>query len=300
MRILLTGASGFLGSICKPFLVDHHEVLSIGRNTRNQIIADLATCVPELPSLEAVIHAAGKAHVYPRTDAEKQAFFDVNVKGTKHLLEALEPVSIKAFIFISSVSVYGMEQGSNIPEETPLNGRSPYALSKIQAEEMIVSWCLSHGVDYLILRLPLIAGSKPLGNLGKMMKAIQRGRYLRIAKGEANKSMVLATDVGKLMATWLTSSKRVSGIYNLTDGIHPSFYQLEEGLKLLWKIKYIPAIPKWLGYVLGKLGDNLSWFPVNSGTIRKITGTFTFSDEKARREIGWSPRSVLAHLNELL
>jgi hypothetical protein len=52
--------------------------------------------------------------------------------------------------------------------------------------------------------------------------------------------------------------------------------------------------------MLGKLGDSISWIPVNSGTIRKITGTFTFSDEKARNELGWSPRSVLAHLNELL
>jgi nucleoside-diphosphate-sugar epimerase len=300
MKILLTGASGFLGRICVPFLTNDHQVLTIGRNTSNQIIADLATFVPELPPIDAVIHAAGKAHIYPRTDVEKQAFFEVNVNGTRHLLDALNPSSIKAFIFISSVSVYGLDQGENIPENTPLNGSSPYALSKIQAEAMIVSWCQNHEVDYLILRLPLIAGSKPLGNLGKMMKAIQGGRYLRIAKGEANKSMVLATDVSQLMTKWLNSSVRVSGIYNLTDGIHPSFFQLEEGLKLLWQIKYIPAIPKWLGTMLGKLGDSISWFPVNSGTIRKITGTFTFSDEKARNDLGWSPRSVLAHLNELL
>lgn len=215
-------------------------------------------------------------------------------------MDRLNPSSIKAFIFISSVSVYGLDHGENISESTPLNGSSPYALSKIQAESMVVTWCQNHGIDYLILRLPLIVGSKPLGNLGKMMKAIQRGRYLRIAKGEANKSMVLATDVSELMATWLNKSLRVSGIYNLTDGIHPSFFQLEEGLKLLWQIKYIPAIPKWLGNLLGKLGDSIPWFPVNSGTIRKITDTFTFSDEKARMELGWNPRSVLSHLNELL
>lgn len=300
MKILLTGASGFLGRICMPFLTVDHQVLSIGRNMSNDINADLATFIPELPPIDAVIHAAGKAHVYPRTEAEKQAFFDVNVNGTRHLLDALNTTSVKAFVFISSVSVYGLDHGENIPESTPLKGSSPYASSKIQAETMIVSWCQKHQVDYLILRLPLIAGAKPLGNLGKMMKAIQGGRYLRIAKGEANKSMVLATDVSALMAKWINSTKRVSGIYNLTDGIHPSFFQLEEGLRLLWHIKYIPAIPKWLGYLMGKIGDSVSWFPVNTGSIRKITGTFTFSDEKARIELGWNPRSVLDHLNELL
>jgi nucleoside-diphosphate-sugar epimerase len=300
MTILLTGASGFLGKISKPFFQKDHQVLCIGRDKSNELVADISVSIPELPLVDAVVHMAGKAHIYPRTEAEKQAFFDVNVIGTKNLLTALDLQPPKAFIFISSVSVYGLEQGENIPENTALKGSSPYALSKIQAEEMVVKWCVKNGVDYLVLRLPLIAGSKPLGNLGKMMLAIQRRRYLRIAKGEANKSMVLATDVASLMADWLNCNSRNSGIYNLTDGIHPSFYQLEEGLKLLWNIKRIPSIPKWLGFGLGILGDKLSWFPVNSGTIRKITGTFTFSDAKARNELGWKPRSVLAHLNELL
>lgn len=74
MKILLTGASGFLGRICMPFIKNNHHVLTIGRNSSNQIIADIATFVPELPPLDAVIHAAGKAHMYPRTEAEKQAF----------------------------------------------------------------------------------------------------------------------------------------------------------------------------------------------------------------------------------
>ena len=300
MTVLLTGASGFLGKIAIPFLEKNHTVLGIGRDAGNSIIADLTKPLSSLPHVDAVIHAAGKAHVYPKTEAEKQAFFDVNVEGTRHLLHALSGQSVKAFIFISSVSVYGMEQGDGISETTPLNGKSPYALSKIQAEDLVTTWCTAHGVDYLVLRLPLIIGSNPLGNLGKMMQAIRDRKYVRIAKGEAQKSMVLATDVAQLMSDWLVNTHRVSGIYNLTDGIHPSFYQLEEGLKTLWNIKYIPAIPKWLGKILGHIGDNVSWFPVNSGTFKKIICTFTFSDQKARKEIAWQPRSVLAHLNEVL
>ena len=300
MTILFTGASGFLGKIAIPILEKKHNVLRIGRDSSNTIIADLATSVPDLPLVDAVIHAAGKAHIYPRTEAEKQAFFDVNVEGTRHLLDSLSRQSVKSFIFISSVSVYGMEQGAEITERTPLNGKSPYALSKIHAEQLVEHWCLERGVDYLILRLPLIIGSNPLGNLGKMMTAIRQRKYVRIAKGEAQKSMVLATDVAQLMSDWLLQSGRVSGIYNLTDGVHPSFYQLEEGLKALWNIHYIPAIPKWLGKILGQVGNRAKWFPVNSGTIQKIICTFTFSDQKARNEISWKPRSVLEHLHEVL
>lgn len=300
MTVLLTGASGFLGKIATPFLEKNHTVIRVGRDAGNTIIADLTKPMVSLPIVDAVIHAAGKAHIYPKTDAEKQAFFDVNVEGTRHLLNSLSQQSVKAFVFISSVSVYGMEQGDGISESSPLNGKSPYALSKIQAEELVTKWCIAHGVDYLVLRLPLIIGSNPLGNLGKMMEAIRGRKYVRIAKGEAQKSMVLATDVSQLMSNWLLNNHRVSGIYNLTDGIHPSFYQLEEGLKALWNIKYIPAIPKWLGKILGYIGDRVKWFPVNTGTIKKIICTFTFSDQKARNEISWHPRSVLAHLDEVL
>lgn len=300
MTILLTGASGFLGKIATPILKKNHSVVSIGRDAGNTIVADLTKPILSLPHVDAVIHAAGKAHIYPKTDAEKQAFFDVNVEGTRYLLNSLNPQSVKAFIFISSVSVYGMEQGSEIAESTPLNGKSPYALSKIQAEELIVTWCAEHGIDFLVLRLPLIIGSNPLGNLGKMMQAIRNRKYVRIAKGEAQKSMVLASDVAQLMSTWLLKPIRVSGIYNLTDGTHPSFYQLEEGLKALWNINFIPSIPKWVGKILGQIGDSVKWFPVNSGTFKKITCTFTFSDQKARNELSWNPRSVLAHLNEVL
>lgn len=300
MTILMTGASGFLGKICVPILSKGNKLISLGRQNYNNIVADLIDEIPDLPLVDVVIHAAGKAHVYPKTEAEKKEFFDINVNGTSHLLSALEKQSVKAIVYISSVSVYGLEQGNDIAEDTPLRGGSPYALSKIEAETLILNWCTQHHVDYLILRLPLIAGSKPLGNLGKMMDAIKRGRYLRIAKGEAHKSIVLGTDVSELILNWLQDTNRPSGIYNLTDGEHPSFFALEEGLKKMLDANTIWSVPAWFGSFLGKLGDRIQGFPVNSGTIRKITGTFTFSDAKARKELGWLPRPVLKHLHELL
>lgn len=299
MNLLFTGATGFLGENCIPIMRQNNNIISIGRNEKNDIIVDLSENIPTLNSVEAVVHAAGKAHIYPKTEAEKNDFYNVNVIGTRNLLSALDNQKITAFVFISSVSVYGLEQGINIDENSLLNGKSPYATSKIQAESLIQSWCHLHDVDYLILRLPLIVGKKPLGNLGKMISAIKHYRYFRIAKGEANKSMVLATDVAILINKWLHQSKRTSGIFNLTDGIHPSFFELEEGLKKTLNVKFIFSIPTWLGILIGRIGDIFQWIPINSTTINKITSTFTFSDSKARKEIGWTSRSVINHLNEI-
>ncbi len=294
MTLLLTGASGFLGAELIAACKVGHHILTLGRQAKNDIQCDLSTRIPTLDKpIDAVIHAAGKAHVYPKTEAEKQAFFDVNVKGTEHLLAVLEYMPLQRFIFVSSVSVYGLGKGENINEDTPLRGQSPYALSKIQAEQLIVNWCEKKQIPYLIVRLPLVVGPNPLGNLGKMAQAIQKGTYLRIAKGNARKSMVLASDVATLFLQWLSTEHPHSGIFNLTDGHHPTFFELEEALKSKYNKRRILSIPTWLAYSMGKLGDRVSFFPVNSQTIEKITCTFTFSDEKARRQLNWNPTPIL-------
>lgn len=300
MTILLTGASGFLGKILQKTLTDTHHLITIGRDTRNDIICDLSKKIPTIDQdVDVLIHAAGKAHIYPKTEAEKQNFFDVNVMGTEHLLAAMDHKNIKKCVFISSVSVYGLEKGDKIDEATPLLGNTPYAKSKIQAENLITTWCRQKGIHYLILRLPLVVGPHPLGNLANMIKAIQKGTYVRIAKGNAKKSMVLASDVGALIMNWIENPINTSGVYNLTDGFHPTFYELEESLKVRLGKKWIPTIPSFVANIFGKIGDHLSFFPVNTGTIHKITHTFTFSDEKARKELGWKPKSVLAYYHDL-
>ncbi|WP_245889548.1 NAD-dependent epimerase/dehydratase family protein [Cecembia rubra] len=271
-------------------------VQTLGKGKEVDFQADLSESIPELPPFDRVIHVAGKAHIYPKTEAEKQGFFTVNEKGTIHLCQALEKSGAlpKQFVFISTVAVYGREFGIRITEEEPLLGDTPYALSKIRAEEFLQAWGKQHGVKILILRLPLIAGPNPPGNLGKMMQAIPKGRYLSIGGGKARKSMVLASDVAEL----IVKSEEAEGIYNLTDGIHPSFRELEELICRHYQVALPKILPLGVAKVLGRVGDFLPFSPVNSSTIDKMTLDLTFDDSKARRELGWRPRSVLDHLFE--
>ena len=87
------------------------------------------------------------------------------------------------------------------------------------------------------MRLPLVVGSNPPGNLGKMINGIKRGTYFSIGGGKARKCMVLAEDVAKL----ITECPDVSGIYNLTDGKNPCFKELDSYLAVVFdkKIKGI-------------------------------------------------------------
>lgn len=295
MTILLTGASGFLGKIIASELQDH-KILSLGKAATNDVVVDLSETVPAFHNpIDVVIHAAGKAHIVPRTKEEEESFWKVNYQGTIHLLEGIGQMDTlpKYFVFISTVSVYGLNEGKDINENTPLKGDSPYALSKIKAEEAVENWCKQHGVHYLILRLPLVVGLNPKGNLEKMIRGIRTGRYIRIGRANAQKSMVLGADVARLIASWTAMQAPPSGIYHLTDRHHPTFYHLEEALLCRFGKKHILTIPHWAAVLLGKIGDIFPSLPVNSSTIQKITSPLTFSDDKAVRELGWKPSDVL-------
>ena len=73
------------------------------------------------------MHIAGKAHSVPKTEQEAQTFFDVNLRGTQNLVKGLERLDTlpRAFLFISTVAVYGVDQGTNISETHPLKGDTP-------------------------------------------------------------------------------------------------------------------------------------------------------------------------------
>lgn len=296
MKILLTGSNGFLGYQIQAVLNPILDFTTLSRSN-SSINCDISNFIPVLPQVNIVIHAAGKAHSVPKTLEEKQAFFDVNFKGTQNLLKGLEECQSlpKAFVFISSVAVYGRENGVNIPEDAPLLANDPYGLSKVQAEQLVLDWCKRNNVVCTILRLPLLAGANPPGNLGAMIKGIKRGYYFDIAGGgAAQKSVVLASDV----AQCILKVSEIGGIYNLTDGYHPTFNELSRTISLQLGRKFVPNMPLFFAKILALIGDLIGdKFPVNSNKLSKIMEPLTFDDSKARKAFGWNPRQVLEGFN---
>ena len=291
-NLLFTGGTGFLGKNVMPILKERYEVETCGITSDDMIKANLAKEVPVLDKhYDVVLHACGKAHVVPKTEAEKQAFFDVNYQGTVNLCAALEKVGVpKALVFISTVAVYGCEYGDLITEEHPLNGDTPYAKSKIMAEEYLTEWCKKNDVVLGILRPSLLAGKNAPGNLGAMVNGVRKGFYMNIAGGKVIKSILMAEDIARIMPALI----KKGGVYNVCDTRQPSFGELSVSVaKQLGKCKPI-SIPYWMAWCMAKVGDMLgSKAPINSYKLEKMTQSLTFSNEKARRELGWEPLDVL-------
>lgn len=290
-KILLTGASGFLGSVISKQLASY-DIISLGRCAESLIRCDLSNDIPDLPVIDIVIHAAGKAHSIPNTEIEVKDFYKVNVDGTKHLLAGLDKSFglPKSFVFISSVAVYGVQSGNLISEGSKLSANDPYGFSKIEAEKIILEWCLKNNVICTILRLPIIVGPNPPGNLGAMINGIKKGYYANISGGTAKKSMVLASDVASIIAKVVS----IGGVYNLTDGYHPSFSELSMNIAGQLGKNKPRDIPYFFANILAFFGDLYGeGAPINTVKLKKVMSNLTFDDSKAKKNLGWTPTSVL-------
>lgn len=292
--MLFTGASGFLGENIYPILSQQYDIDTVGLSIKDTYTINLAKEIPVLyKQYDIVLHAAGKAHDIPTSNTEEDQFFQINLQGTKNLCSALERSFLpKVLIFISTVAVYGVESGTMITEEYALQGTTPYALSKIQAEEFLKNWCSENNILLGILRPSLIAGKNPPGNLGAMINGIKSGKYLRIGDGETKRSVLMAEDIVRI----IPKVAKIGGIYNLCDDHHPSFYELETLItKQLGKKRPI-SIPYWFAKCIAVIGDLAGErFPLNSLKLNKIVRSLTFSNEKAKRELNWQPMDVLSN-----
>jgi len=294
-NILLTGASGFLGQYIKSAYERRGEnVHTLGRNKIDNFKMDLADGIINFKNqtFEVVVHCAGKAHFVPKTQQEKIEFYKVNVNGTKNLLKSLESLKTipRYFVFISSVSVYGLISGKLITEDFPLNATDPYGNSKIIAENIVQEWCKQHKVIHTILRLPLVIGVNSNGNLETMINGLKKGYYFNIDGGVAHKSMVLAEDV----ANFIPNVANIGGIYNLTDGKHPNFFNLSKHIADILGKRHPYNIPNYFAFILSKIGNLIgNKFPINSDKFLKITSDLTFDDSKARTLANWNSTPIL-------
>lgn len=288
-KILLTGSFGFLGNYFIDHLKKKYSIYTLDRNDGATISCDISKPLLSISDkFDLIIHAAGKAHSIPKTDQEIKSFFDINFEGTVNLCNALEENIPNTFVFISTIAVYGLDEGSDIKEIESLNGSTPYAKSKIMAERYLQDWAREKKINLVILRLPLVAGKDPKGNLGAMINGIKKGYYFNISGSKALKSIILADDVAKLIPELMGKN----GIYNLSGDKDYTFQEISKIIAKQLNAKKTKNLPTSIVNILAKIGDFIPVFPINSLKLKKITSNLTVSSEKAIQELNWQPQSL--------
>lgn len=292
MKICVTGGSGFVGSNLIQDLSSEFEVVNIDRR-QSPYFPDI-TIVSDIRNLAELNKALHKADLVIHLAAEHRdditpvnLYYDVNVDGTRILLETMVQNNVKSIIFTSTVAIYGLNK--KMPDEhfvpTPFNH---YGKSKWQAEEVIKKWQEEDpSRAALIIRPTVIFGERNRGNVYNLFKQIASGRFVKIGSGHNRKSLAYVGNVTAFIMHFIHRGFTGCNIYNYVDKPDLTINELVNIItkKLSKKIPPV-SLPFALGMAAGYSFDFFAFltrkpFPISSVRVRKFCANTQFESSKA-------------------
>lgn len=276
MKVVITGASGFVGENLSSYLIKNEMEVST-LSLRNEWI------FPE--NNDAIIHLAGKAHDTANTSSSSE-YFKINTELTKKLFDEFLDSKIRDFIYFSSVKATADITDVILDEEHHSDPKTPYGKSKLQAEEYLLSKNLPEGKRLLIIRPCMIHGPGNKGNLNLLYKIVEKGLPWPLASFQNQRSFLGIDNLNFLIYQILVNDHLKSGVYNFADDEALSTNKLIETVnKALNKKAKLWKISKNLIEKVAGLGDILK-LPLNSERLKKLTESYIVSNEKIKSALG--------------
>jgi UDP-glucose 4-epimerase len=183
MKLLLTGGAGYVGSACLRWLLRHgHDPIAYDNLAEGNVAA-----VPDAPNrlifgditetdrlaqvllenrIEAVMHFAALASV-SESIADPEAYYRVNVLGTKSVLDAMRTAGVRKILFSSTAATYGFHAEMPLREDSPQLPETPYGTTKLAAEWLIKDYTRAYGLGYTLLRYFNACGADLDGEYGE-------------------------------------------------------------------------------------------------------------------------------------
>jgi UDP-glucose 4-epimerase len=254
-----------------------------------------------LEGVSAIVHCAGLAHQFQPRSAQESRFQSINAEATERLALAAAAKGVKRFVFVSSVAVYGpaSESGPRNENEIPAPVGA-YAKSKRQAETELLRIAAQTDLQVLILRLGTLYGEGDPGNLGRLLEALQRGRFLMIGPGRNQKSLIHRDDAASAcVRAALYPTNRPAGIWNVA-GESCTMKDIVHGLSsALLREPPRRSLPAalvsgllWTGAALGT-GPISQWARSRWATVQKWLAEDAYDASRFAEEFQWQPQVSL-------
>jgi nucleoside-diphosphate-sugar epimerase len=296
MRVLVTGASGFVGAaLCRELLARGHFVRAAVRRSgpppqtpgaaQEVLVQDFAGDFDRralLAGLDVVVHLAAIAH----REAPEAEIRRVNVEATVKLAEAAAG-EVRRFVFMSSAKVHGEDSGEgSFVETSPQRPEDAYGRAKLEAERLLDDLAARRGMELSLIRPPLVYGPGVKANFLRLLRWLDSGLPLPLAS--------------------VRNRRRLLYVGNLTDAIarcveHPG----ASGAFLLGDDEIV-STPELLSRAARPLNRAARLFPLprgalrlagviagQGGEIRRLTGNLVVDASRARDVLGWRPRHTL-------
>lgn len=297
MNILVTGASGFIGSALVSSLSDKKNlrVISAVRQQSTVLCSD-AMCIEvgsickntnwsnALDDVQVVIHTAAHAHVINDSFEDSLSQFrKVNVEGTVNLARQAVKAGVKRFIFISSIGVNGNINDHPFTEDDSPNPINPYAISKYEAESGLLQIAQEGNMEVVIIRPPLVYGANAPGNFCNLMKWMARGVMLPLGSIYNKRTFIALDNLIDFIITCVNHPAAADQIFLAGDSEDLSTTELLQRLgKALGRpTRLIPLPASLLIFVAGLLGKK--------ATAQRLCGSLQVDISKAREVLDWMP-----------
>ena len=307
MRVLVTGANGFIGRhIVRCIEKQGDKINVLVRNSNSFNISDKVNIFEgdifdneklrkAVNEVDAVFHLVAKTHDSSSIDNAKD-YYKINVEGTRNLLDACINSNIKHFVYFSSVKAMVEESKYTLDETYDCTPTTLYGETKLMAERLVIEYGSKYDFKTTILRLPLVYGPGNKGNIYKMIEAIDNGRFVMMGNGSNKRSMVYVGNVVDAGIAVIDRKATDAKVYVITDGVD---YTVKDLYKLIAKGLskkplpfYVPmGIAKMLA-IAGDIGNKIirKPLPFNSEVLGKLTDSATFSSGRIREDIGFKPK----------
>ncbi|WP_281638447.1 NAD-dependent epimerase/dehydratase family protein [Flavobacterium marginilacus] len=277
MKVIVTGASGFVGRNFQEYLRHFHNLENLCVRYKEDQEFELIT--------DAIIHLAGKAHDLKKVSQPKD-YYEANFELTKQLFDSFLNSEASVFIFMSTVKAVADEVKGILSEDEMPNPKTHYGIAKHQAEEYILSKQLPSTKRVYILRPCMIHGSGNKGNLNVLYKLVAKGLPWPLGAFKNKRSFLSVENLCFVIKELLERTDISSGIYNVADDESLSTNELIGLLGLsLGKRNRIIKISALLIKKIASVGDVLK-LPLNSERLQKLTENYVVSNKKIKDAIG--------------
>jgi nucleoside-diphosphate-sugar epimerase len=300
MKVLITGASGFVGSALLEYMSFEPDVLVVGmvrskadvclNSTAEFRLGEIGFSKQigiDLSDIDVIVHTAGRAHIMNDTSPSPiDEFRRVNTFGTLDLARLAANSGVKRFLFLSSIKVNGESTDLGVPfsVNSKENPRDPYGVSKYEAEIGLQEISRETDLEVTIIRPPLVYGLGVKGNFNTLIKILSLRAPLPFASVKNNRrSMVGLDNLLSMIATCVRHPKAANQTFLISDKSDLSTYSL---LRLLGSSIDKPAIlfkfPVVMLHLISKL------FRVEAKANR-IIGTLQVDISHTCNDLGWEP-----------
>ena len=297
MNVLLTGATGFLGSRLVKNLDAKQDVIltaavrritqiSAGRTLEVQSLNANTDWSTALANQQVVIHAAARAHIMKYEVSDPLAEYRrINVDGTLNLARQTAAAGVDRFIFISSIKVNGelTPLGQPFTADDTAAPEDACGITKWEAEQGLKKIAAETGMEVVIIRPPLVYGPNVKGNFASMINLVERGFPLPLGAIHNQRSLVALDNLVDFIITCIDHPAASNQVFLAGDGQDLSTTELLRGVaKAAGKpSRLIPFPSSLLMLVATFLGKK--------AVAQRLLGSFQVDISKARDLLGWQP-----------